>query len=110
MKFGKNLPRNQVPEYANVYINYRGLKKIIGTEAAKAEQADLAGACVLDHACGKLIKIQASFILWIATLKMFPTSTIKSSRTFLAASDCSRIATGALPKLCRSWMQRKIRT
>ncbi len=44
MKFGKNLPRNQVPEYANFYINYRGLKKIIGTEAAKAGEADLAGA------------------------------------------------------------------
>jgi glycerophosphodiester phosphodiesterase len=44
MKFGKNLPRNQVPEYSNFYINYRGLKKIIGTEAAKTEEADLAGA------------------------------------------------------------------
>ncbi|ERF68305.1 hypothetical protein EPUS_02761 [Endocarpon pusillum Z07020] len=43
MKFGKNLPRNQVPEYASFYINYSGLKKIIGNEAAKGEKADLAG-------------------------------------------------------------------
>lgn len=43
MKFGKNLSRNQVPEYANFYINYNGLKKIIGTGAVKGVNADLAG-------------------------------------------------------------------
>lgn len=59
MKFGKNLPRNQVPEYANFYINYTGLKKIIGVEAAKAGDADLAGALVLDRRCGKLTDPQA---------------------------------------------------
>lgn len=46
MKFGKNLPRNKVPEYASFYINYSGLKKIIGNEAAKGEEADLAGGFV----------------------------------------------------------------
>ena len=54
MKFGKNLPRNQVPEYANFYINYRGLKKIIGIEATKDGDADLAGALVSDRRCGGL--------------------------------------------------------
>ncbi|KAI1173019.1 Glycerophosphoryl diester phosphodiesterase family-domain-containing protein [Nemania sp. FL0916] len=29
MKFGRNLPRNQVPEWASAYINYKGLKKLI---------------------------------------------------------------------------------
>ncbi|KAF1911732.1 Glycerophosphoryl diester phosphodiesterase family-domain-containing protein [Ampelomyces quisqualis] len=31
MKFGHNLPRNQVPEWAANYINYKGLKKLIKT-------------------------------------------------------------------------------
>ncbi|KAI1084648.1 glycerophosphodiester phosphodiesterase GDE1 [Whalleya microplaca] len=45
MKFGRNLPRNQVPEWASSYINYKGLKKLIkaATETAKAgEKVDLA--------------------------------------------------------------------
>ncbi|EUC31299.1 hypothetical protein COCCADRAFT_101684 [Bipolaris zeicola 26-R-13] len=37
MKFGHNLPRNQVPEWASSYINYKGLKKLIknAAEASK---------------------------------------------------------------------------
>ncbi|KAI8634486.1 glycerophosphodiester phosphodiesterase GDE1 [Xylariaceae sp. FL1651] len=45
MKFGRNLPRNQVPEWASSYINYKGLKKLIkaAVETAKAgEHVDLA--------------------------------------------------------------------
>ncbi|KAI1399141.1 glycerophosphodiester phosphodiesterase GDE1 [Hypoxylon fuscum] len=45
MKFGRNLPRNQVPEWASSYINYKGLKKLIkaATKTAKAgEEVDLA--------------------------------------------------------------------
>ncbi|KAK3315091.1 Glycerophosphoryl diester phosphodiesterase family-domain-containing protein [Apodospora peruviana] len=45
MKFGRNLPRNQVPEWAASYINYKGLKKRIkaAAEASKnGEQVDLA--------------------------------------------------------------------
>ncbi|KAL2020112.1 hypothetical protein VTK56DRAFT_8717 [Thermocarpiscus australiensis] len=37
MKFGRNLPRNQVPEWAGSYINYKGLKKLVKA-AAKAAQ------------------------------------------------------------------------
>ncbi|KAH7385787.1 Glycerophosphoryl diester phosphodiesterase family-domain-containing protein [Pyrenochaeta sp. MPI-SDFR-AT-0127] len=33
MKFGHNLPRNQVPEWASSYINYKGLKKTVKTAA-----------------------------------------------------------------------------
>ncbi|KAI4867029.1 glycerophosphodiester phosphodiesterase GDE1 [Hypoxylon rubiginosum] len=45
MKFGRNLPRNQVPEWASSYIHYKGLKKLIkaATKTAKAgEEVDLA--------------------------------------------------------------------
>ena len=46
MKFGRNLPRNQVPEWASSYINYKALKKLIKnvTETLKATgTADTAG-------------------------------------------------------------------
>ncbi|KAI0602327.1 glycerophosphodiester phosphodiesterase GDE1 [Biscogniauxia sp. FL1348] len=45
MKFGRSLPRNQVPQWAASYINYKGLKKLIkaAVEAANAgEKVDLA--------------------------------------------------------------------
>lgn len=46
MKFGQNLPRNQVPEWASSYIDYKALKKLI--KSAKqaienGEDPDLAG-------------------------------------------------------------------
>ncbi|KAI0432681.1 Glycerophosphoryl diester phosphodiesterase family-domain-containing protein [Xylaria sp. FL1042] len=37
MKFGRSLPRNQVPEWASAYINYKGLKKLIKAAAKTAE-------------------------------------------------------------------------
>lgn len=37
MKFGRNLPRNQVPEWSASYINYKGLKKLIKAAAATAK-------------------------------------------------------------------------
>lgn len=46
MKFGHNLPRNQVPEWASSYINYKGLKKLIknAAEASKnGSDPDLTG-------------------------------------------------------------------
>ena len=42
MKFGHNLPRNQVPEWGSAYLDYKGLKKLIKTQAVKREP-DLAG-------------------------------------------------------------------
>lgn len=49
MKFGQNLPRNQVPEWASEYINYKGLKKLIKAAEHNTEaggEVDLAGeAC-----------------------------------------------------------------
>jgi glycerophosphodiester phosphodiesterase len=46
MKFGRNLPRNQVPEWASSYIKYKGLKKLIKTAAeasTDSSELDLAG-------------------------------------------------------------------
>ncbi|KAF2963924.1 hypothetical protein GQX73_g9645 [Xylaria multiplex] len=37
MKFGRSLPRNQVPEWASAYINYKGLKKLIKAAAGTAK-------------------------------------------------------------------------
>ncbi|KAH6676133.1 glycerophosphodiester phosphodiesterase GDE1 [Plectosphaerella plurivora] len=37
MKFGRSLPRNQVPEWASSYINYKGLKKQIKAAAETAK-------------------------------------------------------------------------
>ena len=46
MKFGQNLPRNQVPEWAASYIDYKALKKFIKTAKMaieSEEDPDLAG-------------------------------------------------------------------
>ena len=45
MKFGQNLPHNQVPEWASSYIDYKALKKLIKSakqETQQGEDADLA--------------------------------------------------------------------
>ena len=46
MKFGRNLPRNQVPEWATNYIKYKSLKKLIKastTQTQAEDSADTAG-------------------------------------------------------------------
>ncbi|KAL2202277.1 GDPD-domain-containing protein [Sarocladium strictum] len=40
MKFGRNLPRNQVPEWASSYINYKGLKKLIKAASQKQKAGE----------------------------------------------------------------------
>lgn len=48
MKFGRNLPRNVVPEWSSSYINYKALKKLIksAAESQKADNdVDLVGEC-----------------------------------------------------------------
>lgn len=52
MKFGRNLPRNQVPEWSSAYINYKGLKKLIKAAVATVKaggDADLAGTILQDE-------------------------------------------------------------
>lgn len=46
MKFGRNLERNQVPEWKTSYIRYKALKKLIKSAAEDAkhtEKVDTAG-------------------------------------------------------------------
>lgn len=46
MKFGRNLPRNVVPEWSSSYIKYKALKKLIKSAAEDVKaghEADLAG-------------------------------------------------------------------
>lgn len=50
---GHSLPRNQVPEWASSYINYKGLKKLIKAAvhtANSGEKVDLAGGTSLSDA------------------------------------------------------------
>ena len=42
MKFGRNLPRNQVPEWSTSYIQYKALKKLIKSAARDAKHGDAA--------------------------------------------------------------------
>jgi glycerophosphodiester phosphodiesterase len=56
MKFGRNLPRNQVPEWASSYLNYKALKKLIKASAEGLKQdgsLDLAGTTGWVRAIGK---------------------------------------------------------
>lgn len=46
MKFGRNFPRNQVPEWASQYMNYKSLKKLIKnaqSDGQDDQKPDLAG-------------------------------------------------------------------
>jgi glycerophosphodiester phosphodiesterase len=52
MKFGNSLSRNQVPEWASSYINYKILKKLIKSAALavkNGEVADTAGGLCLKN-------------------------------------------------------------
>lgn len=52
MKFGRNLPRNVVPEWGSNYIKYKQLKKIIKSAAEEKKaghEADLAGEMTLSR-------------------------------------------------------------
>lgn len=40
MKFGRNLPRNQVPEWSTSYIQYKALKKIIKSAGEMTKRGD----------------------------------------------------------------------
>ena len=56
MKFGQNLPRNQVPEWASSYIDYKTLKKLIKAAQGASElgeEPDLAGTVSLAPTPGR---------------------------------------------------------
>jgi glycerophosphodiester phosphodiesterase len=73
MKFGRNLARNQVPEWASDYLNYKALKKLIKATALSQAQdgnLDLAGRKDRSRSIGTAHVTQASFTPWTETLKM----------------------------------------
>ena len=43
MKFGRNLPRNQVPEWASSYIKYKKLIKSAVVDVKNGREVDTAG-------------------------------------------------------------------
>lgn len=58
MKFGQNLPRNQVPEWASAYVDYKRLKKLIKAAQRAVEHGedpDLAGTVKHDHGGGAML-------------------------------------------------------
>lgn len=71
MKFGQNLPRNQVPEWASSYIDYKALKKLIKAakkEADHGDEPDLAGTVsALLGISDNLTLLQSSSTLLIAS-------------------------------------------
>ena len=82
MKFGRNLPRNQVPEWASSYINYKALKKLIKNAAEVVKHGDAADTAgkPLYHStlCYVTDMIQNSSILSIATSKTSTASTTRN--------------------------------
>jgi SPX domain protein involved in polyphosphate accumulation len=63
MKFGHNLPRNEVPEWSTSYIQYKTLKKLIKAAAVSVQEghtADLAGTHEIDALVALLTVLQSS--------------------------------------------------
>jgi hypothetical protein len=85
MKFGRNLPRNQVPEWASSYINYKGLKKLIKSASQTDQQQeggpDLAGRSGTVAPLGNPHSMQVFSIPLTATWRMLIISTTKSTKT-----------------------------
>lgn len=69
MKFGRNLPRNQVPEWASSYIKYKKLKKLIKSaveDAKNGRGVDTAGKI---HSCFLFLH---EFSIILARILLFP--------------------------------------
>ncbi|KND94373.1 Glycerophosphodiester phosphodiesterase GDE1 [Tolypocladium ophioglossoides CBS 100239] len=61
MKFGRNLPRNQVPEWAASYINYKGLKKLVKAASEKARNGEAVDPAELFFALDRNLEDVDSF-------------------------------------------------
>ncbi|MCJ1383165.1 Glycerophosphocholine phosphodiesterase [Xylographa soralifera] len=61
MKFGRNLPRNQVPEWASSYINYKALKKLIKNVAEAARVTGAADTAVFFYSLDRNLEDVDSF-------------------------------------------------
>lgn len=81
MKFGRNLPRNQVPEWAPQYIKYKALKKLIKSAAETVrhgEIADTAGKSNRQGTLALLTPLKNSSTPSTETLRMSMASTTRS--------------------------------
>jgi SPX domain protein involved in polyphosphate accumulation len=103
MKFGHNLPRNQVPEWASAYIDYKSLKKLIKAAAQttkEGNEADLAGTyhphglCIMYYVYTDLL--QSSSTRSIAISKMSTHSTARSMQKLQGEYDCYKIVTAEM--------------
>lgn len=61
MKFGKNLPRNQVPEWSSFYIDYKGLKKLIRVAVHSKQSGAVVDLAPFLFALDRSIEIVDSF-------------------------------------------------
>ncbi|MCJ1403670.1 Glycerophosphocholine phosphodiesterase [Xylographa trunciseda] len=61
MKFGRNLPRNQVPEWASSYINYKALKKLIKNVAETARVTGTTDTAVFFYSLDRNLEDVDSF-------------------------------------------------
>ncbi|QPG97878.1 hypothetical protein C2857_006967 [Epichloe festucae Fl1] len=61
MKFGRNLSRNQVPEWAASYINYKGLKKLVKALSEKARNGETVDPAELFFALDRNLEDVDSF-------------------------------------------------
>ncbi|KJZ80470.1 hypothetical protein HIM_00320 [Hirsutella minnesotensis 3608] len=61
MKFGRTLPRNQVPEWAASYINYKGLKKLVKAASEKAKNGEAVDPAELFFALDRNLEDVDSF-------------------------------------------------
>ncbi|KAG6010871.1 hypothetical protein E4U21_002539 [Claviceps maximensis] len=61
MKFGRNLARNQVPEWSVSYINYKGLKKLVKALSEKARKGDTVDTAELFFALDRNLEDVDSF-------------------------------------------------
>ncbi|MCJ1394861.1 Glycerophosphocholine phosphodiesterase [Xylographa bjoerkii] len=61
MKFGRNLPRNQVPEWAFSYINYKALKKLIKNVAETVRVTGTADTAVFFYSLDRNLEDVDSF-------------------------------------------------
>lgn len=88
-----SLPRNQVPEWASAYINYKGLKKLIkaASQASQnGEEVDLAGKQTSRGPCFSLLSVGAE-----------PSRLTMDTRRIL-------LCPGPKPGRCRLLLQQKV--
>jgi hypothetical protein len=109
MKFGHNLSRNQVPEWASAYIDYKGLKKLIKAAAQtgkEGREADLAGTDIstysIVHHYAHADHVKNSSTPSIETSKTSTRSTERSTGSLQEGYGYCKIAMVEAPAILRA--------